>query len=169
MNSSTLKPFFSAFRILKIYQFRVGVIGITNSKPYWNKSISANLKLKTLKPSVALADVLSRIRGKVDLIILLAYMPKQEIMKILDEFEEIDIALASYGNYSTTRIQKRLGSYYAFVGDRGQNIGVFRFNLRSGTISDPDYSLVNMSVDFSEDHTVKEMIDYVVDGAGKNQ
>lgn len=120
------KTIFEPFTIINKNNKKIGVIGLVS--PNLNQStLDENIQIQ--EPRLALAEFISELDKKVDVIILLGFLSNQEMIQIADEFYEVDFILGGNVNESSQQLEKRNQSWIYYTTNEGRTLGQISFQL----------------------------------------
>lgn len=139
---------------------KIGVIGVTTN------NINRNLPNGVVVHDAAqiLSNIVPEIRQKVQIIILLAAIPRKELIELTNNIRDIDIILGADGYSITHNVMSVNGNHYCFPGGQGKYLGMITLKINDNSGAQIDsYRLLPLTLDKSEDSIVKEKVDYEKD------
>jgi len=144
VDSMTQKPIFKPYIIEKVGGKKFGIIGVTASN---------NVQIKGL----TIADIgksiqsyLPEIRRKADFVILMAYLQRDDEIKLFAEQIDVDFILTS-GTFRYSRnLNKKNGMLIARCGNIGKYIGAITFDLQDENRELTDISNVQIQLQYAE-------------------
>ncbi len=106
---------------------RVGVIGLVRFNPIFRKDGPEGSELEIVHPSEVLGREIEKLRGqKVDLVILLAALHRDDARMIVRAHPGVDFVVGSYGGVYTTEREGEGGAWVLYAGNQGKQIGETR-------------------------------------------
>jgi 2',3'-cyclic-nucleotide 2'-phosphodiesterase/3'-nucleotidase len=139
VDRKTKKPIFQPHAVVEVAapdgssKVKVGVIGVVRFNPVFLKAgpdggniIIAN-PLERVQQEIAALE-----KKKVDVVVLLAALHKNDARSIVRQCPEVDFVLGSYGGLVTTTEEQEGDTTILYCGNRGQRIGESRVFLDGG-------------------------------------
>lgn len=108
---------------------KIGVVGATRYNPLFLKSGPDGSKIVIRKAQDVVPQYVKELAGKVDTIVLLAALHKEEAKRIVAAAPEIDFVVASYGGIVSARQEKIGETELLYSGNQGKRIGETRVML----------------------------------------
>jgi len=157
VDNQTRTLMFAPYKILRMNNKRVGIIGITSKPQYKSEGLDFN------DPKTALEKYLSELKKQTDYIIVLAALDQKDETRLTEIGSVIDFMLMS----ATFRYQRNLetvnGIHIARVGFIGKYIGFI-----NATIDQPDKPLEDISkIRFQLDYTTERLQSFSNEAKGK--
>jgi len=150
------KPAFKTHAVLKMGGLRVGVTGL--AAPFLGKTPLAE-GMETRDPAASLAQVLDRLRGKTDIVILLSNLGNEEDTK-LARTAGIDVIVGSGPGARLTEPVRASNAYLLRPNEKGKSIGTATISLdgpgRQKTING---RLVLLTDAFQEDDDTRKRVE----------
>jgi len=166
VRSDTKVPVFLPHLVLEVPggegrgALRIGLIGVARFNPIFRKPGPDGSQLEITHPIEAVQRELAKLREKkVDLVVLLAALHRDDARRIVAAVEGIDFVVGSYGGVFMIEKEKDRESWILYSGNQGKQIGETRIFLRDGEkVPDP----VNVLHYLSDSYPVDpEMARYV--------
>ena len=134
IRKDTGKPVFAPYEVFEVARptgdpVRIGVLGVARFNPIFLKSGPENSNLVIRKPEEAVAEYLGEVRGKADVVELLAALHKEDARAIVRALPGIDVVIGSYGGMYTTRDEREGDTVLAYSGNQGKRVGETRLFL----------------------------------------
>ena len=107
-------------------KLKVGVIGAARYNPLFSKAGPDGTNLVIKKPDDVVKPYVDELRGKVDVVLLLAALHKEEAKRIVRTIGGIDVVVGSYGGLYTTREDRHGDSWLLYSGNQGKRTGESR-------------------------------------------
>jgi 2',3'-cyclic-nucleotide 2'-phosphodiesterase (5'-nucleotidase family) len=108
---------------------RIGVMGVIRYSPVWQKAGPAGENLGVAMPEEMVRFVLSEVRQKSDVVVLLAALSKEDAREIAKSLQDIDLILGSYGGIYSTQEEQEGRVRIVYTGNQGKRIGESRVTL----------------------------------------
>ena len=108
---------------------RVGVVGVTRFSPVWQKAGPAGSNLALAPPGEMLKAVLPELRPKVDVVVLLAALNRDDAARLSREIPGIDFVFGAYGGIYDTAFKKDGEAPVLYTGNQGRYAGEVRVFL----------------------------------------
>ena len=163
-DASTVVEIHSPNRLKKL---RVGLIGAVRYNPIFSKGGPDGAPMAIVHPKVAIATALQELRQreqKLDMVVLLAAMHRDDAMRIVGEVEGIDFVLGSYGGVYTLKKDLVGSTGVIYSGNQGKRVGVARiFTDEAGKVVDYSQRLHLLGRYYPSD---PEMFEYVNEAMG---
>jgi hypothetical protein len=139
VRSDTKEPVFPPHLILDLpaaengAKHRLGLIGVVRFNPIFRKPGPDGSQLEIIHPREALERELPKLRAeKVDLVILLAALHRDDARRIVAAVPEIDFVIGSYGGVAIMEQQKASDCWILYSGNQGKIIGETRIFHNEG-------------------------------------
>ena len=164
---STGKPITSASTIVtfepKKYKalkkpLKIGIIGITRFNPTFLKSSPPKDNVIISNPTDELKKYVPELRKKVDQLVLLAAVPRDDAHVIAKEIPGIDLILGAYGGLTTAVEEKEGSTVIFYVGTQGKYLAELRFLQEEG-LSKLNSNLHYLNTAYPEDPGMKAKVD----------
>jgi len=155
------KPLFSQYRIVKIGSLSVGIIGVI-SKKYQYLIDTQEPKLTLLEPQNAIKSVMKKIKGKVELVVLLGSMEIEEAKGVLQKFPIIKIALLSSDkDKPLCKMEKDTSCIIATSSKKSEYVNKIElyFNQNERKIKDFSFSSIPLSEDIPDSSIMQQLMD----------
>jgi len=144
LDSATQQPLFKPYIIKKISGKKFGIIGVT-SQP---KAPVKGVMIADIAQSIN--KYLPEIRKKSDYIILLAYLERDDEMKLFAQNFDLDFILLSGSFRYSRNLENKNGMLVARCGNIGKYIGIVRFNLQTQDQHLTDISNLVVQISYAE-------------------
>jgi S-sulfosulfanyl-L-cysteine sulfohydrolase len=159
-NSAFLKPYI----IKELQGVKVGIIGLTY--PYVDETMPNSFSegLSFSKGIEDARDCVSKLKGKVDIILLLSHMGLPLDLELATLVDGIDIILSGH---SHDRIEKPItvnGALVVQAGSSSSFLGRLEVTMDDGKMADFQYELVAIDESFPEDEEMASIIDDILKG-----
>lgn len=131
----TQQPVFDPFTIVELSSsdggrpLRVGVVGVARFNPLFLKSGPDGSSLVIVKGEEVVGRYVSELRSKVDLVVLLAALHKEEAKRIVRSAPGIDFVVGSYGGMISAREEIEGSTRLLYAGNQGKRLGETRVYL----------------------------------------
>jgi 2',3'-cyclic-nucleotide 2'-phosphodiesterase (5'-nucleotidase family) len=131
----TREPVLDPYKILSVEvrgraePLRVGVIGAVRFNPVWKKAGADGGNIGIAPPTEMIRRYLPELRDKVDVVVLLASMSRDDAGSLARELDGIDFVFGAYGGMISTREETEGSTQIVYVGNQGQRIGETRLFL----------------------------------------
>jgi 2',3'-cyclic-nucleotide 2'-phosphodiesterase (5'-nucleotidase family) len=114
-------------------KLRVGVVGVIRFNPVFLKAGPDGGNIVIDHPLERVREQLAVLKKKkVDVVVLLAALHKNDAMTLARELPEIDFVLGSYGGLVTTQEERAGEATVLYCGNRGQRVGETRVFMGQG-------------------------------------
>jgi len=120
LNVKDNKPIFPTHHVVQVGNVRIGFIGLVDSNI---APLKVGTGLRIGNPTEALRSALVAAQEKADLIVVLAYMPADEIYKIGRKFNGIHLILGGRCQASSAAYELVGRTLIAYLGDEGCTVG----------------------------------------------
>jgi hypothetical protein len=139
VRSDTKAPVFLPHLVLEVPRgeggagLRIGLIGVARFNPIFRKPGPGGTHLEIIHPIEAVQKEMAKLREKkVDLVILLAALHRDDARRIVAAVDGIDFIVGSYGGVFMTEKETDRESWILYSGNQGKQIGETRIFLRDG-------------------------------------
>ncbi len=128
LDKSSGLPVFESYRLVQRGAFRVAIIGVLDPRAAGNPG--AGLQVGGMEEAVA--RCLGELRGKADLIVLLAFADEATLARLAGEFYECQVILGGKVAQPAQQLQKENRSVVYFVTNESRALGILRLRLARG-------------------------------------
>ena len=108
---------------------RIGVLGVIRYTPVWQKAGPNGSNLAVAPPVEMVKKYVAEVRGKSDVVVLLAALAKDDAQEIAKQVPELDLLVGSYGGIYSTVDEKVGNVRIVYTGNQGKRIGESRITL----------------------------------------
>lgn len=134
VKQGTKSPVFPPYAIVEVKgasgkPVRIGVLGVIRYSPVWQKAGPNGDNLGVAGPAEMIQLVLSQVRAKADVIVLLAALSKEDAHDIAKGAQDIDLILGAYGGIYNTVDENEGRVHILYTGNQGKRIGESRITL----------------------------------------
>jgi hypothetical protein len=128
LDKSNGQPVFESYRLVRRGAFRVAIIGVLDPRAAGNPG--AGLQVGGMEEAVT--RCLGELRGKADLIVLLAFADEATLARLAGEFYECQVILGGKVAQPAQQLQKENRSVVYFVTNESRALGILRLRLAQG-------------------------------------
>ena len=147
---------------------RIGVLGVIRYSPVWQKAGPSGENLGVAAPEEMIRLVLSEVRQKSDIVVLLAALSKEDARAIAGNLQDIDLILGSYGGIYSTQEEQEGRVRLVYTGNQGKRIGESRITLDAKRQVDGVVSYIHyLTARYPEDKATAETVAAVNAKLGK--
>lgn len=150
-------PLFQRFLLKKTGAVTVGITSVTDTTCYI-PDINRTYDFSILPWEHELRDVLAEMEGKADFIVVLSQMSRQDNAKLLESFPSVDLVIQGLGNAHFEQPIPVSGGYLVAPGDRGQFVGIVRFEKTGGGPLILRKSELSPVLDIAQDHDAMKIV-----------
>jgi len=129
LDKASGRPIFDGYRVIQRGAFRVGVIGGLDPRGL-PESLGQGLAVGAMEP--AIERCLAALRGKTDLVILLAFADESALAQLAREFFECQVILGGRVSQPAQELTSENRSLLYFVTNEGRALGILRLHLAAG-------------------------------------
>ncbi len=150
---------------------RVGVIGAIRYNPLFQKRGPDSTNLVIAAPAERIAASVAALRAeRVDLVVLLAAMNKDDVKKIIEDVPGLDYVFGAYGGI-ITQTPERIGSTtLVYLGTQGQRLSETRvFFEESGKVKRDDSKIHWLTASYPADPVMLDFVNAVPVGGVETQ
>lgn len=137
---------------------KFGIVGVTKHVNYIWKSAKYG-KVITSDPIKAAQEALSKISEKVEVKVLLIYMPRKELLRNLEHLSGYDIIIGSDKLFSRDDINQNQKPFVSYPGTQGKYAGILKICYEKGELKILENNLELLSVDKEEDMVIKDLVE----------
>lgn len=128
-DKSTGRPIFDGYRIVQRGAFSIGLIGVLDPRGF-TETPGDGLAVGEMEP--AIERCLAELRGKTDLIVLLAFTDEASLSRLAQEFFECRVILGGRVSQPAQELVKENRSLVYFVTNESRALGILRLQLAKG-------------------------------------
>jgi hypothetical protein len=128
LDKSSRQPIFESYRVVQRGAFRVAIIGVLDPRAADN--LGAGLQVGGMEEAVE--RCLGELRGKADLIVLLAFADEATLARLAQEFYECQVILGGKVRQPAQQLQKENRSLVYFVTNESRALGILLLRLVKG-------------------------------------
>jgi hypothetical protein len=126
----TGQPIFDGYRIVQRGAFRVGIIGVLDGHGL-AEHLGEGLSVGGMEP--AIDRCLAALRGKTDLVVLLAFTDEATLAKLAREYFECEVILGGRVSQPAQELTRENRSLLYFVTNESRALGILRLRLGAGS------------------------------------
>ena len=128
VKQGTKDPVFSPYAIFDVKgtsgnPVRIGVLGVDRYNPIWQKAGPTGTNLGMASPADMIAPYLPEVRGKSDVVVLLASMSREDARELAKRFPDLNLILGAYGGVYNTVDELEGPVRIVYTGNQGKRIG----------------------------------------------
>ena len=123
------RPVFDSYRIVRRGASRIAIIGVVDPRAL-AENPGAGLAVADMESSVD--RCLGELRGRADLIVLLAFTDEATLAKLADEFYECQVILGGKVTQPAQELQRENRSFVYYVANESRALGILRLRLAPG-------------------------------------
>jgi hypothetical protein len=129
LDKTTRQPIFDAYRIIQRGAFRIAIIGVLDPHGLPENS-GDGLVVGDMEPAIERS--LAELRGKADLMILLAFSDEATLSRLAQEFFECQVILGGRVSQPAQALGRENRSLIYFVTNESRALGILRLQLVKG-------------------------------------
>ncbi len=115
-------------------------------------------RLHIRSPEATLKTMLEKLEGKVDLVFLLAHMPKMDAIRLAREVGGIDVVICGHEGRAIRRVRKFNGAYVLQVPMEGKYMGVAGATITGeGELSSLEVRIAGLTDSYPDDEAVTKL------------
>ena len=127
-------PRYLTHLILERNEKKIAIIGVTN-KVIKTWQLSDGTTLATADPVERVKPIVEQVRDQVDMVILLAHMPRRKLVPLIEAVPGIDLALGGDG-FSVTREPLQIGTtFVSYAGKQGEFLGSMKVKFTGNALN----------------------------------
>ncbi len=149
------QPVFESYRLVQRGAWRVAIIGVLDPRAAENPG--AGLRVGSMEAAVE--RCLGELRGKADLIVLLAFADEATLARLAGEFYECQVILGGKVSQPAQQLQKENRSLVYFVTNESRALGILRLRLAKGaplTVTGNEIRLLHDKI--AQDPSLRELM-----------
>ncbi len=128
LQNSSRQPIFNAYRIVERGAYHVAIIGVLD--PRFAQKLGDGLAVGDMENAVEKS--LAQVRGKADIIVLLAFTDEATLARLAAEFYECQVILGGKVSQPAQQLQKENRSLIYFVTNEARALGILRLRYAKG-------------------------------------
>ena len=129
-DKQTGQPIFDPYRVVQRGRYRVAIIGVLDPHGL-PEDLGDGLAVGEMEP--AIERCLAALRGKTDLVILLAFTDEGGLARLAGQFFECQVILGGRVSQPAQELTKSNRSLVYFVTNESRALGILRLRLRAGS------------------------------------
>jgi len=138
------KPIFDSYKIFERGGYRIAVIGVLDPRGI-AENTGAGLTVGDMDS--ALTRSFAEVRGKADVIILLAFADEETLTKLAQQYYEANVILGGKVRQPSQDLKKENRSLIYFVTNESRALGILKLKLAEGKSPEPSHSEVRLMHD----------------------
>ncbi len=144
-------------------KLKVGIVGAARYNPLFSKAGPEGANLVIKKPDDVVRPYIEELRDKVDVVVMLAALHKEEAKRIVRTVPGIDIVVGSYGGLYTTREDRHNDSWLLYSGNQGKRCGESRLYFGGeGKVASVDTYIHLLGAIYPAEQTMLDWVNGVV-------
>jgi len=142
-------------------RMRIGVIGAVRFNPTFRRPGPDGTEMIIVAPREVVAREIAKLRaGKVDLVVLLAALPREDARRLAQDVPGLDFIVGSYGGDYTTAKERQGNTWIVYSGNQGKRLGETRVYLREASI-EQDTKLHTLTAAYPSDESMLEFVNSI--------
>jgi hypothetical protein len=142
-------------------RMRIGVVGAVRFNPTFRKPGPEGTEMIVVAPREVVAAEVEKLKSsKVDLVVLLAALPREDARRLALDVPGIDFVVGSYGGDYTTSKERQGNTWIVYSGNQGKRLGETRVYLRAGTV-EQDTKLHMLTTAYPSDESMLEFVNSI--------
>lgn len=160
LDNKTGKPIFNSYVIINKGDYKIGVTGVAQVRKLRTLP-GSKVVFEMIDPVEAVKPVLKELKGKVDVVVLMAHLQFRTLKFLAEDEDMQDIDLIVGGDgYTTTWSDVMIGEKVVSYGGRqGMKFMLLKSRLKNKGIAETSQEIVQLKVNFPEDEEIKELVD----------
>ena len=134
LEKSTGKPIFDSSKIIARGGFRIALIGVLDPRGLGDE-LGTGLAIGDMDS--AITRCLAEVRGKVDVVVLLAFTDEETLARLAQQFYEAHVILGGKVRQPAQELRKENRSLVYFVTNESRALGILRLQLAEGVSPKP--------------------------------
>jgi hypothetical protein len=149
-------PIFDSYRIVQRGGFRIGVIGVVDPRGL-EESLGSGLAVGDMDS--AIERCLDELRGKTDMIVLLAFTDEGTLTQLAQQFYECQVILGGKVSQPAQELRKENRSLVYFVTNESRALGILNLRLTKGAPPEATSNEIRFLRDtIPQDSSIREMV-----------
>lgn len=130
VDAASHRPIFDGYRIVQRGPYRIGLIGVLDPTGL-TETLGAGLAVDDM--ASAIERCLAEMRGRTDLIVLLAFADETKLTQLAQEYFECQVILGGKVSQPAQELKKENRSVVYFVTNESRALGILKLRLNQGT------------------------------------
>ena len=130
VDAASHRPIFDGYRIVSRGPYRIGLIGVLDPTGL-TETLGAGLAVDDM--ASAIERCLAEMRGRTDLIVLLAFADETKLTQLAQEYFECQVILGGKVSQPAQELKKENRSVVYFVTNESRALGILKLRLNQGT------------------------------------
>jgi hypothetical protein len=150
-------PIFDSYRIVQRGGFRIGVIGVVDPRGL-EENLGSGLAVGDMDS--AIERCLDELRGKTDMIVLLAFTDEGTLTQLAQQFYECQVILGGKVSQPAQELRKENRSLVYFVTNESRALGILNLRLTKGAPPEATSNEIRFLRDtIPQDSSIREMVE----------
>ena len=129
LDQATRRPLFDPYRIVQRGSYRIAIIGVVDPRGL-RADLGDGLAIEAMEP--ALSRWVTELRPKADLLVLLAFTDEATLVRLAEQFYELQVILGGKVRQPAQELQKENRSLIFFVTNESRALGFLKLRLSEG-------------------------------------
>ncbi|MEW6307232.1 MAG: multiheme c-type cytochrome [Verrucomicrobiota bacterium] len=145
-------PVFEPYRLVERGGHRIALVGVLDPRGL-GENLGAGLTVERME--VTLGKLLPDLRGKADLIVLLAFTDEATLAALAREFYELDVILGGKVSQPAQKLETENRSLILYVTNESRALGMLKFKLAGrGKLENPAHEIMLMHEEIPQDKSI---------------
>jgi len=131
LDKTTGQPIFDSYRIVERGAYRVAIIGVIDPRGM-EHDLGEGLVIGEME--TAIERCLTELRGKADVVVLLAFTDEATLAQLADQFYECQVILGGKVTQPAQHMVMENRSVISYVTNESRALGILRLKLTKGTV-----------------------------------
>jgi hypothetical protein len=127
VDRSSRKPLLDSYRIVQRNGMRICLVGVVD--PNGVGELGDGLVIEAMES--AITRVIEEVRGRTDMIVLLAFADEEKLMRLAQQFYEVDVILGGKVRQPAQELRKENRSLIYFVTNEARALGILTLKIAS--------------------------------------
>ncbi len=123
VRESSREPWLEPYTIAQAAGLKVGIVSVTGYDPTLRMPLAGDDAVVTIDPLVGLRRALDELEGRVDLVVLLAALPLEDVRLLVRRVPGVDLVFGSLGAMVLDLAESEGASRILYCGKEGQYVG----------------------------------------------
>lgn len=156
LDKATGKPIFDSYKIVKRGGFRIAVVGVVDPRGLGDE-LGSGLEVDTMDSAITRA--LAELRGRADVVVLLAFADEDALSRLAQQFYEAHVILGGKVRQPAQELVKENRSLIYFVTNESRALGMLRLRLAKGVSPEPVRDQIRLLHDqIPQDQSFRQLV-----------
>lgn len=155
VDAESRRPVVAPYHVVQRGGLRIAFIGLVQEA---DPQPLAKQGYACTKAEEALGKCLETLEGQAELIVVLAYLPPEQLYALAKAFPQVDLVLGGATTVNSARAERFRNTSIAYLGDEGTSVGRVDFNALPGQTPQADFQTTVLADRISDDADMAKLV-----------